>query len=58
MRRLALFDPNVNVAGAFPSDYLPEVERLVAAGGHEDRDAPSRPAAALGNPRPCSPIAA
>ena len=30
--RLALFDPTVNVNGDFPSDYLPELERLIAAG--------------------------
>ncbi len=30
--RLALFDPAVNVGGAFPTDYLPEFERLVAEG--------------------------
>ncbi len=32
IERLALFDPTVNVDGSFPSDYLPEFERLVAAG--------------------------
>lgn len=32
IRRLALADPTVNVDGMFPSDYLPEFERLVAAG--------------------------
>ncbi|MEZ5186577.1 MAG: alpha/beta hydrolase [Candidatus Nanopelagicales bacterium] len=30
--RLALFDPAVSVDGAFPRDFLPEFERLVAAG--------------------------
>lgn len=32
IQRLALSDPTVNVDGTFPSDYLPEFERLVAAG--------------------------
>lgn len=32
IHRLALFDPTVNVDGMFPGDYLPEFERLVAAG--------------------------
>ena len=32
IERLALFDPTVNVDGTFPADYLPEFERLVAAG--------------------------
>ena len=32
IERLALFDPTVNVDGDFPSDYLPEFERLAAAG--------------------------
>lgn len=36
IERLALFDPTVNVDGSFPSDYLPEFERLVAAGDTVD----------------------
>jgi pimeloyl-ACP methyl ester carboxylesterase len=32
IHRLALSDPVVNVEGMFPSDFLPEFERLVAAG--------------------------
>jgi pimeloyl-ACP methyl ester carboxylesterase len=32
IKRLALSDPTVNVDGMFPSDFLPEFERLVAAG--------------------------
>lgn len=32
IQRLALSDPVVNVDGMFPSDFLPEFERLVAAG--------------------------
>ncbi len=36
IERLALFDPTVNVDGSFPGDYLPEFERLVAAGDSMD----------------------
>jgi pimeloyl-ACP methyl ester carboxylesterase len=32
IERLALFDPTVSVDGGFPSDYLPEFERLAVAG--------------------------
>ncbi len=32
IERVALFDPAVDVDGAFPTDYLPEFERLIAAG--------------------------
>ena len=32
IERLALFDPAVNIDGAFPSDFLPAFEQAVAAG--------------------------
>jgi len=32
IERLALFDPAVDVNGGFPTDYLPEFERLIAEG--------------------------
>ncbi|TXH41990.1 MAG: alpha/beta hydrolase [Actinobacteria bacterium] len=32
MARLALFDPTVNVDGSFPTEFMPEFERLIDAG--------------------------
>jgi pimeloyl-ACP methyl ester carboxylesterase len=48
IRRLALSDPVVNVDDMFPSDYMPEFERLVAAG--QTKQAMLVVARGLGNP--------
>jgi pimeloyl-ACP methyl ester carboxylesterase len=52
--RLALFDPTVSVAGSFPSDFLPEFERLVAAGATVD--AMVEMGRALNNPGSTMPV--
>ena len=52
--RLALFDPTVSVEGSFPSDFLPEFERLVAAGATVD--AMVEMGRALNNPRSTMPV--
>lgn len=55
IQRLALADPVVNVDGMFPTDYLPEFERLVAAG--ETKQAMLLVSQGLRNPGSTWPVA-